>query len=237
MTIRRFAAWRNARRPAPHWFSRTQLPPGGAFVIGGGSVAYGTPDDYRIICVADEIAIPGPHNLENALAATAIAMCADVPPPVIRHTLRTFKGVEHRLERVRELDGVTFINDSKGTNVDSTLKAIATMAGPTVMILGGYDKQVDMGRLCRAVVKPDQKCGADRRYGRKASRLDEAEAPPTLTRGTTLKSPVLRVALDGRTRLDCALVPACASFDMYEDYERRGNAFKAIVGALEQRAP
>ena len=94
--------------------------PFGAFVRDG-SVVFGTPAECSVICRADEITIPGEHNLRNALAATAMATVVGIPAAVIRHTLRTFQGVEHRIEFVRELDGVRFINDSKGTNVDSTI--------------------------------------------------------------------------------------------------------------------
>ena len=74
-----------------------------------------------------------------------------IPVPVIRHTLKTFRGVEHRIERVRELDGITYINDSKGTNVDSTIKAVQTMNEPTVILLGGYDKHTSFDPLAREI--------------------------------------------------------------------------------------
>ena len=82
-----------------------------------------------------------------------MAMVAGVPAPVVRHTLRTFRGVEHRIEFVRELDGVQFINDSKGTNVDSSIQAVRAMKRPTVLILGGYDKHTDFMPLCEENVK------------------------------------------------------------------------------------
>ena len=215
------------------WFSRTQIPPRGAFVVGG-SLVYGTADDYRTICVADEVAIPGPHNLENALAATAIAMCMDVPPPVIRHSLRTFKGVEHRIEKVRELDGVTYINDSKGTNVDSTLKAIATMMKPTVMILGGYDKHVDMTRLCQAIpgsqIKKVVLIGDTAMQIQKG--LDEVGFTGYIHAGHDFEKAVCMAREMAEPGWNVLLSPACASFDMFADYEQRGRAFKAIVAGL-----
>jgi len=233
-------ALRGMAKAAPsrvRWFSRTQQPPKGAFVVGG-SVVYGTPDDYRTICVADEIAIPGPHNLENALAATAIAMCLDVPPPVIRHTLRTFKGVEHRIEKVRELDGVTYINDSKGTNVDSTLKAIATMTRPTVMILGGYDKHVDMTRLCRAI--PGSQIMKVVLIGDTAMQiqkgLDEVGFTAYSHAGLDFEKAVRMAREMAGPGWNVLLSPACASFDMFADYEQRGRAFKAIVTQLTSSA-
>lgn len=219
------------------WFSRLSIPPTGAFMMNG-SVVYGTAEDYRTICVADEISIPGPHNLENALAATAIAMCADVPPPVIRHTLRTFRGVEHRIEKVRELDGVTYINDSKGTNVDSTLKAIATMMKPTVMILGGYDKHVDMSRLCQAI--PGSNILKVVLIGDTApliqKGLEEVGFTHYVSAGHDFKKAVTLARDMAEPGWNVLLSPACASFDMFSDYEERGRVFKEIVGSLESKA-
>lgn len=94
----------------------------------------------RALCGVDALSLPGPHNLENALAASAMASCLGVPAPVIRHTLRTFAGVEHRMESVRVLDGVRYINDSKGTNPDASIRAVEGMTVPTVLIAGGDEK-------------------------------------------------------------------------------------------------
>ena len=137
------------------FFSRTQPVENGAFVDGG-KIVWQWNGARRAICDADQILIPGPHNLENALAATAMACFMGVPAPVIRHTLQSFSGVEHRIEKVRVFQGVTYINDSKGTNVDSTLKAIETMTAPTVIILGGYDKHCDFTPLAQAMKKSPQ---------------------------------------------------------------------------------
>ncbi|MBQ7455917.1 MAG: UDP-N-acetylmuramoyl-L-alanine--D-glutamate ligase [Clostridia bacterium] len=103
------------------WFSRTQPVENGACVADG-KIVLRWKGEEKAICGVDEVYIPGPHNLENALAAAMMAYAAGVPAPVIRHALRTFRGVEHRIEFVRELDGVKWFNDSKGTNVDSTIR-------------------------------------------------------------------------------------------------------------------
>ena len=104
------------------WFSRQVKLDSGVF-IEEGNIVSAEDDGKHIICHADEVKIPGVHNLENALAATALARCYRIPEDVVRHTLMTFPGVEHRIEFVRELDGVRYINDSKGTNPDATEKA------------------------------------------------------------------------------------------------------------------
>lgn len=218
------------------WFSSRDAVPFGAYVRDG-MIVFGTPDDYVNICTADEVYIPGEHNLRNALAASAMAMVYGVPAPVIRHTLKTFKGVEHRIEFVRELDGVRFINDSKGTNVDSTIQAVRAMKRPTVLILGGYDKHTDFTPLCEEILKtPIEKIVL---IGKTAKQCEE-----TLEKvgfhawehaGYDFKKAVVRafeLADDGWNVL---LSPSCASFDMFSDYEARGRIFKEIVNALESR--
>ena len=218
------------------WFSSRNPVPFGAFVADG-MIVYGTAQDYKPVCPAAEVYIPGEHNLKNALAAMAMAMAAGVPAPVIRHTLKTFKGVEHRIEFVRELDGVRFINDSKGTNVDSTIQAVRAMDRPTVLILGGYDKHTDFTPLCEEILR----CPISRivLIGATAKQLEE-----TLEKvgyhGWTHAGYDFEVAI--RTAFGLAnaggnvlLSPSCASFDMFKDYEARGRIFKEIVGGLEGR--
>ena len=218
------------------WFSSRNEVEYGAFVREG-KIVFGTLANCKAICGVDEVYIPGEHNLKNALAAAAMAMVAGIPGPVIRHTLRTFKGVEHRIEFVRELDGVQFINDSKGTNVDSSIQAVRAMKRPTVLILGGYDKHTDFTPLCEEIVK----CPIERvvLIGATAKQCEE-----TLEKvgfhawehaGYDFEKAVRRafeLAEDGGTVL---LSPSCASFDMFDDYEARGRIFKEIVNRLESR--
>lgn len=216
------------------WFSRKGGPEYGAFVSDD-QLVYGDREHFRAICALNEVALPGPHNLENAMAAVCMAMAAEIPPPVIRHTLRTFKGVEHRLEFVRELDGVRYINDSKGTNVDSTLKAIETMDRPTVMILGGYDKQVDMTPLCEALV--GSAVTDVILIGQTAAKLEKGLDAVGFDRmehaGYDFKLAVEMARERAKEGGNVLLSPACASFDMFEDYEFRGREFKRIVEQLE----
>ena len=189
------------------------------------------------ICRTDEIYIPGPHNLENALGAVCVAGAMKVPIPVIRHTLKTFKGVEHRIERVRELDGITYINDSKGTNVDSTIKAVQTMTEPTVIILGGYDKHTSFDPLSKEI--------AGSPSIRRAVLIGET-APLIKNsleragfRQTEFADSLGQAVEKARTAAgqgwNVLLSPACASFDMFKDYEERGRIFKEIVNNLESK--
>ena len=215
-------------------FSRKHEVESGAFVRDG-QVTLRWKGQEKPVCGVEEIRIPGPHNLENALAAACVAFAMDVPAPVIRHSLRTFKGVEHRIEFVRELEGVRYINDSKGTNVDSTIKAVQTMQRPTAIILGGYDKHCDFTPLAREMLASPMIREAVL-IGATADQIEEAlrrEGFGAIHRADSLKDAIDRcraLAADGWNVL---LSPACASFDMFSDYEARGRIFKELVNELK----
>ncbi len=219
------------------WFSSREEVTNGAF-LRDGTVMFGTPASARAICRADEIYIPGEHNLRNALAAAAMAMTAGVPAPVIRHTLKTFKGVEHRIEFTRELSGVKFYNDSKGTNVDSSIQAVRAMRAPTVIILGGYDKHTDFTPLCKemissgwirhAVLIGDTAAQIDRQL--RETGFDSIEHA-----GYDFPAAIRAAFAAAEEGGNVLLSPSCASFDMFEDYEARGREFKRIVKDLEPK--
>ena len=217
-------------------FSRRKETAEGAFVRDD-MVILRMDGTERKVCRTDEIFIPGPHNLENALGAVCAAGAMKVPVSVIRHTLKTFRGVEHRIERVRELDGITYINDSKGTNVDSTIKAVQTMTDPTIIILGGYDKHTSFDPLSREI--------AGSPFIRRAILIGET-APlirNSLKRAgfsntefaETLGQAVEKARAAADKGWNVLLSPACSSFDMFRDYEERGRVFKDIVSKLESR--
>lgn len=214
-------------------FSRHKPVEQGAFVQDGKLICRWKNLD-RAVCGVEEIRIPGPHNLENALAATCIAAARGVPFAVIRHSLRTFAGVEHRIEFVRELDGVRYINDSKGTNVDSTIKAIQTMDRPTAIILGGYDKHSDFTPMVKEMLASPFIREAVL-IGETADQIESACQTCGYTavhRAQTLEDAVNRCRSLSGEGWNVLLSPACASFDMFEDYEARGRIFKEIVKAL-----
>ena len=215
------------------YFSRLHEVPEGTFVRDG-QIIWRLNGEEKVICRADEVRIPGPHNLENALAATAIAVSRGVPGAVIRHALRTFAGVEHRIEFTREVDGVRYINDSKGTNADSTIKAVQSMLAPTVMILGGYDKHVSFKALAEEIKRSPLifHCVL---IGATAPQLEKelAEAGYTsFSHAKTLKDAVLKCQEMTEAGNNVLFSPACASFDMFEDYEQRGRIFKQLVHQL-----
>jgi UDP-N-acetylmuramoylalanine--D-glutamate ligase len=185
----------------------------------------------------DEIALPGMHNVENVMTALAATFCAtgtgtnDLPGLV--EGIRRFKGVEHRIEYVAEIDGIKFYNDSKATNVDSTVKALESFERNIIVILGGKDKGSDystLAPLIRERVKQVILIGA---ASEKIAEQLEGAAP--ITRARSMQDAVLsamEVATAGDTVL---LAPACASFDMFDNYEHRGRVFKEAVYKLASR--
>ena len=215
-------------------FSRKKEVREGAFVRDG-SVIFRLNGEEKTVCRTDEIRILGPHNLENALGAVCCAAVMNVPIPVIRHSLRTFAGVEHRIESVRILDGVEYFNDSKGTNVDSTLKAVESMRKPTVLILGGYDKHTSFDPLSREIVNRSGTIREVVLIGQTASKIEaslRAAGYEHISRAESMWDAVLLCSQLAEDGWNVLLSPACASFDMYKDYEERGRVFKNIVRSL-----
>ncbi len=215
------------------FFSRAQQVENGACVENG-KVVFVAGGKKKPVCDADMILIPGPHNLENALAATAMAASFGVPLAVIRHTLQSFTGVEHRIEKVRVFQGVVYINDSKGTNVDSTLKAVQSMKAPTVLILGGYDKHTDFLPLCREIAASGMIQDVVL-MGQTAKQIQRSLEEAGFSR--TVRAYSMQEAVDKARALakpggNVLLSPACASFDMFRDYEHRGQVFKEMVQQL-----
>jgi UDP-N-acetylmuramoylalanine--D-glutamate ligase len=178
------------------------------------------------------ISIKGMHNLSNAMAAALAAISVGVTPASLRATLKNFKGVEHRLEFVREFRGVTYVNDSKGTNVDSVWYALQSYDAPIVLLLGGRDKGNDYARLFPLVAKRVKVVIA---IGESAEKVREAFSP--LVRVVAAKS--MEEAVNAGERLSSPgdvvlLSPACASFDWFENYEHRGRVFKQLVMSLKE---
>ncbi|MBQ8556222.1 MAG: UDP-N-acetylmuramoyl-L-alanine--D-glutamate ligase [Clostridia bacterium] len=188
-----------------------------------------------VLCPVTDLYIPGPHNLENALAAACMATACGVPGEVIAQTFRAFQGVEHRIEFVRELEGVRYINDSKGTNVDSTIKAIQTMNRPTAIILGGSDKHCDFTPMVKEMMASDYICEAVL-IGVTADQIERTCLDNGYTRvhrAETLKDAIDQCRLLATEGWNVLLSPACASFDMFADYESRGRIFKELVHELK----
>ena len=180
---------------------------------------------------AAEIRIKGVHNLENAMAASAMALLAGCPVEAVRDSLRGFPGLEHRLELVRELDGVTYINDSKGTNVGAVIKSIESFSEPLILIAGGRDKAGDFSALKDLAA---QKVKEVVLIGEAAEKIAHALGETVKTVMAKDLKEAVQISRDAAKEGDVVLLsPACASFDMFRDFEDRGRQFKTIVSQLE----
>jgi len=210
-------------------FSRISRVTGGAFIEG--RMIY---FKNKKICAVDDIRIKGEHNIENSLAAVSAAMLCKVSPASIRRTLMRFKGIEHRIEYVKKAGGVSFYNDSKGTNPDSTIVAVKTLypAHRIVLILGGRDKMTDIAKMCKEVkehVKDVVLIGeAKERFKKNLKKIGYKKIHEASTLAGAVKRSY-KLAGPGDAVL---LSPACASFDMFSDFEERGKVFKKIVANI-----
>ncbi len=184
----------------------------------------------KILTTRDEIFLRGLHNVENVLAAFAAGLACGASPDSMRETVRDFKGVEHRIEFVAEIDGVKFYNDSKATSVDATLKALEAMSetdGKTVLILGGRGKNAPYAPLANLIEKSVGKLIL---IGEDAANIEnQLKNYASIARADDVKDAV-RKSFESAERGDVVLLaPACASFDMFKSYEERGRAFKSEV--------
>jgi UDP-N-acetylmuramoylalanine--D-glutamate ligase len=220
-------------KPHVFWFSRQKRVAEGAFLIDD-QIVFRHDGSETPIGKRSDIFLRGEHNVENVLAACAAAYLAGATPSAIANGVKTFRGVEHRLEFVGEIGGVSFYNDSKATNVDAALKAVAAFSGPLLVILGGRDKgspYLPLADELRA------KGRAVLLIGESADKIAEdlGKAIPCLPAGTLDRAVEMAVerARPGDTIL---LAPACSSFDQFENYEQRGKAFKQLVAQLEKRS-
>ncbi|NIR49086.1 UDP-N-acetylmuramoyl-L-alanine--D-glutamate ligase [candidate division KSB1 bacterium] len=188
-------------------------------------------DTTHSILGINDLTLPGKHNRSNALASALAALLADIPIAGISEALKRFKGLEHRLEFVRSIDGVMFIDDSKATNLDSMLKALHSVEQPLILIAGGKDKGEDYSRLNKSISQKVKKLIL---MGESASKMADA-----LRNGidkvhvANLEQAINEaraVAVPGDAIL---FSPGCASFDMFANYEDRGRQFKTLVNGIE----
>ncbi len=202
----------------------------GAFVVEAEMVTVLSGKRSPVIST-NEISLRGTHNLYNAMAATLAGQLLGVSVASIRATLKNFKGVEHRLEFVRELNGVKYYNDSKATNVDSVWYALQAFTEPIVILLGGRDKGNDYSRLAELVKNNVRAVVAIGESAEKVERAFLGLKP--ISRATSMQDAVgtaQRLAKAGDVVL---LSPACASFDWFENYEHRGTIYKELVHQLQ----
>jgi UDP-N-acetylmuramoylalanine--D-glutamate ligase len=185
--------------------------------------------DEEPILAVDEIALPGEHNVQNAMATAAVCLARGIDLDAVAGGLRTFAGVRHRLERVATIAGVTWVNDSKATNVASTLVALRSFPGGIHLIAGGRGKQQDFTPLAPLVA---ERCRAVYLIGEAAGELAVALEPSgvPLRQAGDMEHAVALARAAAREGEVVLLSPACASFDQYPDFEARGDHFRALVG-------
>ena len=210
------------------FFSRKHILKQGIF-LSGGDIVYNYKG--RKFKLPAKLNIPGPHNVENALAAAAMSVAAGVKLKVIRKVLESFKGVEHRIEFVSEINGVKYINDSKSTNVDSTNVALQSFDEPIWLILGGRDKGFPYTPL-RKLVK--DKVKGIFLVGESAKKIKKDLAGTTQFYDSKTIENAVKTSLETAKPGDVVLLsPACASFDQFKDFEDRGRQFKQIVNIIK----
>jgi UDP-N-acetylmuramoylalanine--D-glutamate ligase len=186
--------------------------------------------DGQPLMASEEVPLRGVHNLENTMAAAIMAKLAGATHEQIRTAVMSFPGVEHRLEFVRELNGVAWYNDSKATNVDATLKALAAFPGGLWVILGGKDKNSDYRPLAAAM---KEKTRGVLLIGAAADKIENhLHGEISTVKCGTLEAAVLHAHASAHSGDTVLLAPACASFDQFENFEHRGREFKRLVNHL-----
>ena len=191
----------------------------------------------RVVARREDLALPGAHNVENALAALAATLPLGVTPEAAVETFRSFRGLPHRTSLVRVRRGVSFYNDSKGTNVDATLKSLEGFPdGHVLVILGGKEKGDDFARLRPLVALKARRVlligAAAPSIGTALAGLPGVDVVPC----GTLERAVEEAAATAGTGDVVLLSPACASFDQFRNFEHRGELFEQLVNALPEAA-
>jgi UDP-N-acetylmuramoylalanine--D-glutamate ligase len=224
------ASWSSGLRAHVTMFSVERELEEGLFLRGGRELVSRTREGERVLMTRDEMRLRGLHNVQNVLAALASGLACGASPDSMRETVKNFRPVEHRLERVAEIGGVEFYNDSKATNVDAALKALeafAEHAGQIVLILGGRGKNAPYAPLAPLI---ERKARALVVLGEDAERIEsELKAHARVIRVRDMREAVRRAAETARAGDVVLLAPACASWDMFDSFEHRGRVFKEEV--------
>ena len=190
----------------------------------------------KVLTTRDEIFVRGLHNVENVLAGLAVGLACGASPDSMRETIKNFKGVEHRIEFVAEIEGVKFYNDSKATSVDAALKALQALSeeeGKIVLILGGRGKNAPYQPLIELIEKKVRKLVL---IGEDADNIEsQLKNHAEIIRADSMKDAVEKSSEYSESGDSVLLAPACASFDMFNSFEERGTVFKDEVEKLNRR--
>lgn len=214
------------------YFSRKSKPRNGIYLDDKNNII-AVKDNCEVEIVnADDLSLPGGHNLENSMAAIGLCLHFGIDKEIIKSVLTTFKAVEHRLEYVNTINDVKYVNDSKGTNPDSTIKAVQSYKTPVILIAGGYDKGSDFKELfdiavnyVRTVLVIGQTADIIAEAAHKAGIIEVYKLD-------SLKEAVIKASQIANKDDVVLLSPACASWGMYNNYEERGREFKYIVNKI-----
>jgi UDP-N-acetylmuramoylalanine--D-glutamate ligase len=218
--------------PRVFYFSREKRVASGCY-LRGDEIVFRCDGTETVLLLRKDIGLRGSHNIENVLAAAAAARLAGAEPVAIAEGVRTFAGVEHRIEYVATISGVEYFNDSKATNVDATLKALDAFPGNVLVILGGKDKGSDY-RILRQALRSHARMAL--LIGSAAEKIEaELAGVIPVERADTLARAVEIAARHARPGDIVLLAPACASFDQFENFEQRGRVFKQLVRELEKK--
>ncbi|TVQ01733.1 MAG: UDP-N-acetylmuramoyl-L-alanine--D-glutamate ligase [Balneolaceae bacterium] len=199
----------------------------GAFVRNGNLILK-TNDNEEQLMQISEIGLKGLHNLQNGMATALAARASEIKNEFIRESLKSFEGVAHRLEFVRKYEGVSFVNDSKATNVNSVWYALNSFNMPVVLILGGRDKGNDYSYLEKQIREKVHTIVAIGE-ARQAIRQQLESVVPHLIEADSMKDAVKKARKAAKRGETVLLSPACSSFDMFDNFEHRGNEFKQAV--------
>lgn len=227
------ASWAHGLKANVSLFSVKQELEEGLFLRGRDLICMNNRKE-KVITTRDEIFLRGLHNVENVLAGCAAGLACGASPESIRRTVAEFKGVEHRIEFVAEIDSVKFYNDSKATSVDATMKALEALSegdGKIVLILGGRGKNAPYAPLLRIM---DKAVATVVLIGEDADNIeDQLKGHTSIVRAASMDEAVSRCFKAASPGDYVLLAPACASFDMFGSFEERGRAFKTSVEAIK----
>lgn len=217
------------------WSFSASGPVNQGLFVDNGVLTWSFDDCSEPLMPASEISLTGQHNLHNAMAVALIGRAAGISDEAIGSALRSFNGVEHRMERVGHINGAIYINDSKATNVDSVRYALTAVDHPAILIMGGQDKGNDYSQLTDIV---RQKVRAIIAIGVATPLLRDhfVSIVPDFFAEKSMQDAVNRAHSLAKAGTTVLLSPACASFDMFDNYEHRGRVFKAAVNALEDHS-
>lgn len=214
------------------YFSRKAELTNGMFVKDG-AIVLNWNGETKTVCPLADLQIKGDHNVENALAACSVAFLAGVKVEAMQAVLAGFGGVEHRIEPVRELDGVGYYNDSKATNPESSIKALEAFSDGIVLIAGGHDKMTDLTEFMTKIKeRVTHLVLIGEAAGRFRAEAEKMGVQSIIDAGFSMEEAVKIAHAKAKAGEAVVLSPACSSYDMFNNFEERGREFKRIVHAL-----